>query len=140
MSATPADIARRPWQRRASDAWTDESFREVVLTFLDEFLSSHTWAEEWEVVEKFSDTLHTSSPSSINVKVPFGPTGPPNVEDFKQRNGDRLLVLTVVRERDQARFEHGITFTLGSATPQSRVDELLDHARLAFERADRTTP
>jgi hypothetical protein len=132
----PADIAllRFTWGRRASDAWTDEAFRAPVLVFLDQFLADHAWATEWEVLERFND-------NGVNVRVPYGRTGPP-VEDvaaFRQRTGDPLLVLTFTRERDSRSFEVSLHFPLGNDTPTQSVDRLLDAAKTSIETAERNS-
>jgi hypothetical protein len=137
----PADIAllKYTWTRRRSDAWTDAAFRAIVLRFLGSFLTSHPWAKSWEVVEKFTDTAHALRASSVNVRVPTGPAGPPAVEDFKQRDGMRLLVFTFVRERDNERFEIGTQYPQGNATSSVQLARMLDRVQVSIEAAERST-
>jgi hypothetical protein len=101
-----------------------------VLTFLDGFLDSHPWAERWEVVERFSATAHALRASSVNVRVQRTPPVQPAEEDFQQRLGARLLVITVIRARDQFRAEVAIPFPQGNdtplATPLARVRQSIE--------------
>ncbi len=124
------------WNRRRSDAWTDQVFRLRVISFMDSFVEIHSWAGSWDVTERFSDTTHDALGgmiSNINVRVPRGPTGEPNEIDFKQRPGVRLLLLGVTRRKDPSRFEVALPFPSGSFTSGVAVDRLLDKARLSLE-------
>jgi hypothetical protein len=127
----PADIARKPWQRRASDAWTTAPLRAPVLTFLDGFVAEHGWARAWDVTERFSD-------HGVNVRVPRrSPVQPPEREPFYQRPGLRLLVIGVTRCRDARRFEVAISLPRGNTTPASELTVLLGRARLSLEAENR---
>lgn len=130
----PADIARKPWQRRASDAWTTALLRAPVLTFLDGFVAEHGWARAWDVTERFSD-------NGVNVRVPRRPpVQPPEREPFYQRPGLRLLVLGVTRCRDSRRFEVGVSFPQGNATSASELASLFGRVRLSLEAENRRSP
>ena len=128
------DIDRLPWQRRTSDAWTSQSFRGPVLVFLDGFVRSRSWAASWQVVERFAD-------NGITAKVPrVGPYQPPEVEDFAQRPGVRLLIVRAVRRRDMRIFEVGLGFPLGNATEGMVVQANLNTAVLSLDAEQRRNP
>ncbi len=130
----PADIARKPWLRRASDAWTDAPLRAAVLTYIEAFVRSHNWTSRYEVTERFSDR-------GVNVRVPrTSPVQPPDREPFYQRPGLRLLVLAVYRDRDGERLEVAVSWPRGNETPEIERAQLLSQATLALEAEHRRRP
>jgi hypothetical protein len=142
----PQDIRQLPWNRRPSDAWTDAAFRAPVIAFMVGFVAGHSWVETgaWDATERFTSTSAEARGlgwSSIEVKVPRkSPVQPAEVADFKQRTGVRILVLGVIRMRDQRRFEVALTFPAGSFTTATAIDTLLGHARFALEAEHKRNP
>lgn len=130
-TSAPADIARKPWRRRAGDAWTSEPLRAPVLTFLADFVRGHSWAREWDVTERFSDR-------GIDVRVPRkSPVQPAEETPFYQRRGLRLLVIGVTRCRDSRRLEVAISLPQGNETGSAELAALLDRVRLTLEAENR---
>jgi hypothetical protein len=124
------------WNRRPSDAWTNLALRVQIVATLDAFVIAHNWADAWDATERFTDT-------GINVRVPrTPPVQPAEVEDFKQRNGIRILVLGVTRDGTHGftpeRFEVALSFPMGNEDPL--LPTLLDIARRTLEAEHARTP
>lgn len=116
------------WTRLSSQAWIELSLQQRIVTFLKLFEDEHAWVRRGSmaVVEKFSDT-------GISVRVPFGPTGPPQRKDnFLQRPGLPLAVISCVRERDSRRFEVATSYPQGNDSP-SEVQLIAARASLRVQ-------
>lgn len=130
--AKPPDIARLPWTREDSHAWTDSAFRALVLAWLRSFTETHSWVarDGWDVVERFTDR-------GISVRVQRTPPVQPAEEDFRQRPGKRVLVVGMTRTRDRERFEVSVDFPEGAASSDEFVAKRLDLVRAALVAAER---
>ena len=131
----PPDIAGRrfTWIRERSQAWTEEPLRDQIRIFIEAFEAEHDWVRPGSMVveEKF----HTTN---VNVKVPLGPTGPPQRRDnFLQRDGIPTIIVSCTRDRDSRGFEVGLPFALANDTPSTVVEVLLDSARLSLRAAEK---
>jgi len=130
----PADVATLrlgTWNRRKSDSWSDFSFRAQVVDFLDAFVDLRSWASSWIVTERFAT-------SNINVKIPRTlPVQEAELEDFKQRDGVRILVVVVVRV-DQAELEVATSFPNGPGTTPAALAKILDLAGPSIDALNRT--
>lgn len=134
MSTDAQDIATKPWRRRASDAWTNAAFRAPVLTYLTSFLAFHSWADSYEVTERFIDR-------GIDVRVPRRPpVQPGETAPFYQRPGNQLLIIAVFRRRDNVRLEVALTFTQGNETSAGDLATQLVLATQSLEAANRKNP
>ncbi len=135
--ALPVDVAHLrlgTWNRRRSDAWTDFTFRSQAVDFLDAFVDLRRWAERWVVTERFAT-------SNVNVRVQrTPPVQEADDEDFKQRDGARILVVVVVREKDQVELEVALSFPKGPSTPMSELAKLLTLGGQSIDAQNRTNP
>ncbi|MCZ6870582.1 MAG: hypothetical protein O7G84_13855 [Gammaproteobacteria bacterium] len=120
------------WTRNNSQAWIELSLQQAIVTFLKLFEDEHPWVRRGSmtVVERFSDT-------GITVRVPFGPTGPPQRKDnFLQRSGLPLAVISCERERDMRVFEVATSYPAGNDSPS---DVQLAQARLSMRAQEFNT-
>jgi len=84
-----------------------------IVSAIKMFEDEHSWVRRGSmgVVERFQD-------NGINVRVPFGVTGPPQRKDnFLQRPGLPLAVISCVRDRDSRRFEVATDYPKGNDSP-----------------------
>lgn len=134
----PRDIRREPWSYRPSDAWTDEAFRSAVLAFVRLYVGTRSWAESWDVTERFTD-------NGINVQVQRGPAllydNTPAAE-FRQRPGQPVLVIGVTRKARSAyggrkRFEASAPFPRGVNTTALELDRLLSRIAQSLDAEHR---
>lgn len=103
------------WVRNNSQAWIELPLQRAIVTFLKLFEDEHSWVKRgsMKVVEMFSD-------KGVTVRVPFGPTGPPQRKDnYLQRPGLPLAVISCERERDMRIFEVGTSYPLGNDSPSN---------------------
>lgn len=101
------------WARSNSQAWIELPLQQVIRIFLMLFQNEHPWVRRgsMKVVERFTDT-------GINVRVPFGPTGPPQRKDnYLQRPGLPLAVISCERRRDMRVFEVATSYPDGNDSP-----------------------
>jgi len=128
----PPDVAHLrfgTWLRRPSDAWTDFATRSLVVDFLDTFVREHGWSDAWACTERFAD-------NGISVRVArTPPVQPAEREDFQQRPGLRLLVMSVRRERDQREFEVSISF--GRGPIDDKIGVLLMRTRESLRASEK---
>lgn len=127
----PIDIAgtKHAWTRERSHTWTDEAMRRSVDTFLDLFAAEHGWVREMRVTERFTDT-------GVNVRVPRGPTAPPEERPFYQRSGLPVIVIVAVRDRDSQEFEVALPFAEANETNGVTVARLFENARLSLREQE----
>ena len=129
----PEDVAgiRHEWIRHPSQAWTERALRDELVRFLDAFLNNFSWVSGMKLEERFTDT-------GVNVRVPIGPTGPQELnEDFLQRDGIPVIIITAIRERDNRSFEVGLPFTLANNTPEEVIRAMLLGAANSLVAAER---
>jgi hypothetical protein len=129
----PPDIARLPWDQPRSHAWTTQHQRALVIGYLKGYVASRNWGQSWEVAERFMD-------SGVNVHVATGPTGPPQERTFHQRPGMPILVLAVLRSKDNERFECGLHFPRGTDTDVGEIAVKLGLAARSFDALHREVP
>ncbi len=101
------------WVRLPSHAWIEAPLQQTILTFIKLFEDEHGWVRRGSmgVVEQFTDT-------GINVRVPLGPTGPEQRRDnFLQRSGTPIAVISCMRDRDSRRFEVATEYPAGNDSP-----------------------
>ena len=141
----PQDIQREPYNRRTDDAWTNQAFRAQVIAFIKTYVEGRGWAEAWDITERFTSSNPGSSPRSVNVRTRRGPAllfdNTPE-EQFKQRDGVRLLVFGVTRVAKAAfggakRFEVSVHFPLGILTPAPELNTLLARVAESLDAAYR---
>lgn len=101
-----------------------------MLTFIESFVLTHSWARTWEIVERFSST-------GVNVRVERKPPQLPEAQTFYQRPGLRLLVFRVVRCRDSRTLECALSFPNGPTTSPAELASMLDGLRLSLEAENR---
>ena len=104
---------RFTWIRLPSQGWVELPLQARLVEFVMAFETEHPWVRRssMTVEERFSDT-------GVSVRVPFGPTGPPQRKDnFLQRPGLPLVQLSCIRDRDSRDFEVTLSFALGNDSP-----------------------
>jgi hypothetical protein len=129
----PEDVAgiRHEWIRLPSQGWTERPLRDELVRFLDAFQDTNLWVRRMKLEEKFTDT-------GVNVRVPIGPTGPEQRKDnFLQRDGIPVILITAIRERDNREFEVGLPFTLANDTPEEVKRSMLAAAASSIIVAER---
>lgn len=121
------------WIREPSQGWVERALQERIVRFLVAFGEEHGWtrASTVQAEERFAD-------NGVNVRVPFGPTGPPQRKDnFMQRLGTPLVIISCERIRDGRRFEVALPFLLGNDIHPDSADVLLAAARDALRAQEK---
>jgi len=131
----PADVAgiRHEWIRLPSQGWTERALRDELVRFLNAFEDNFAWVGAMKLEERFTDT-------GVNVRVPIGPTGPADLRkenNFLQRDGIPVIIITAIRERDNREFEVGLPFTLANDTPEEVIRSMLLGAANSLVAAER---
>lgn len=83
------DIKNLPWTRKRGDEWTDAAFRQIVFTFISNYIKTRSWALRWDVRER------ATSARMSTMRLP------PEQE---------YLVLGFTRGSDKKRFETAAPF------------------------------
>jgi hypothetical protein len=106
---------RFTWVRLPSHGWAERPLQLKLIEFVTVFEDEHAWVRRSSMVieERFAD-------SSVNVRVPTGPTAPEQRKDnFLQRAGLPTIKISTVRDRDSRAFEVTLPFPLGNDSPMA---------------------